>query len=112
MHKGSAPTGVLQALGYNCISSCLIFFGSVITGLQVHILSLLKYGRMSSNYSSAQKSEQDFFLLRQAPEKVDFMVKDKTAVTKFKSAMTPGSHPNEKEKKPHISVIHARFQDD
>lgn len=54
------------------------------------------------------------FLPSQAstPAKVDFMVKDKTAVTKFKSAMIPGSHPNEKEKNSHISVIHARFQDD
>lgn len=53
---------------------------------------------MSSNYSFTPKS--DFFLLSQAYEKADFMVKDKTAVTKFKSTMIPGSHPNEKEENP------------
>lgn len=55
---------------------------------------------MGSNYSFAQKSESGFLLLRQTHKIVDFMVKDRTAVTKFKPTMVPGSHPNEKEKKP------------
>lgn len=70
-------------------------------------------GRMSSNHSSAQKSEWDFFLPRQVPEMVGFMVKDKTAATKFKTAMIVGSHPNSvwERKKPRVFVIYARYQD-
>lgn len=71
-------------------------------------------GRMSSNLSSAQKSEWDFFLPRQAHEMVGFIVKKKTAATVFKSAMTLDSHPNGiwERKTPHVFVIYARYQDD